>query len=319
MSAVPAPPEPTARQIPLWRVAGTLLSLALLVYLVYEQGWDEFRQALSEVPLQSFLLALLLVMGSRLFVTLRWHGLLRAAKIQISFWQSLRLTFTGLFASNFLPSTVGGDLARLAGGVYLRMDAGVVTASLIVDRLIGMAGMALLLPVGLSTLLRTTGWAQPYDFSGIAALPGLKWVWKKLRGFLHSTVQSSVYWVKHPAGLGLGFLATFGHMLLTYLAVWVLLAGTGQPVPLLLIGGLWSLSYFVSLAPVSINGLGLQEISIAYLYSHFAGVTMEGGLALAVLLRILFLLASLPGALFLPGILNPSRQKPRNESGGTAV
>jgi uncharacterized membrane protein YbhN (UPF0104 family) len=319
MSLVPPPPEPTTRRIPLWRIAGTLLSVALLAYLVYEQGWDEFRQALSEVPLGSFLLALLLVMISRLFVTLRWHGLLRTAKIQVSFWQSLRLTFTGLFASNFLPSTVGGDLARLAGGVYLRMDAGVVTASLIVDRLIGMAGMALLLPLGLSALLRASGWTQPYALSGLAAWPGLKWLWNKLLGFLRSTAQSSIYWIKHPAGLGLGFLATFGHMFLTYLAVWVLLSGAGQPVPLLLIGGLWSLSYFVSLAPVSINGLGLQEVSIAYLYSHYAGVSMEGALALAVLLRIVFLLASLPGALFLPGILNSSRRKPKNEHGETSA
>jgi len=309
MNAQPVPPAPDQQRIPLWRIAGTLLSLALLVYLVYQQGWDEFRRALSEVPLASFVLALLLVLVSRLFVTLRWHALLRAARLQISFGQTFKLTFTGLFASNFLPSTVGGDLARLAGAVYLRMDAGVVAASLVVDRLIGMAGMALLLPAGLGMLLRAGSAPAPAAFSTAAGLPGLKWLWNKLSGFACSTAQSSVYWVKHPAGLGLGFLATFAHMLLTYATVWVLLKGAGQPLSLLTIGGLWSLSYFVSLAPVSINGLGLQEVSIAYLYAHFGGVSMQTGLALAVLLRILFVLASLPGALFLPGILSGRRRQ----------
>ena len=313
------PPSPTRQRLPFWRIAGTLLSLGLLAFLVYQQGWDEFRQALSEVPLQSFLLAFFLVLLSRLCVTLRWHILLRAAKLPIRFSQSLRLTFTGLFSSNFLPSTVGGDLARLAGAVYLGMDAGVVTASLIVDRLVGMAGMALLLPVGLSVLVRPTVWSQPAALAGLTALPGVQWLWNKVRGFTRSTIQSSVYWVKHPAGLGLGLLATFGHMLLTYLVVWVLLSAVGQPVSLWLIGGLWSLSYFVSLAPISFNGLGLQEVSIAYLYSHFAGVSMESSLALAVLLRLLFLAASLPGAIFLPGILNPSARAPKDSPRGPAA
>jgi hypothetical protein len=142
------------------------------------------------------------------------------------------------------------------------------------------------------------------------AIPGVQWAWNKASGFVRGAAQSSVYWVKNPAGVGLGFLATFGHMLLTYLTVWVLLQGAGQPVSLLVIGGLWSISYFVSLAPLSINGLGLQEVSIAYLYSHFAGISLQSGLALAVLLRIVFLLASLPGALFLPDILSAQRRRP---------
>ena len=100
-------------------------------------------------------------------------------------------------------------------------------------------------------------------------------------------------------------------MLFTYLIVAVLLNGMGQPMPLWQIGGLWSLSYFVSLAPVSINGLGLQEVSIAYLYSHFGGVPMETGLVLAVMMRLVFLVASLPGAYFLAtmgGLREPQNQ-----------
>ena len=59
----------------------------------------------------------------------------------------------------------------------------------------------------------------------------------------------------------------------------------------------------LTLLPVSINGLGLQELSIAVLFSSFGGVSEHAGLALAVLMRMLYMLASLPGALFLPGLL----------------
>jgi glycosyltransferase 2 family protein len=297
------------RQGMVWRVLGTLVSLALLIYLVAAQGWDIFFQTMRELPLLSFLLALVLILFSRLFVSLRWYILLRSADLPIGFLACLRLVFMGLFASNFLPSTVGGDLVRIAGAVYLRMNSAVVAASLLVDRLIGMAGMALLLPVGLAAMAApasgVSSTAPSAMAAGLVSIPGLRWAGTRLVNFIRSLLQSSVYWLRHPASLGWAFLFTFGHMLVTFLAISVLLSGMRQPLTLLWIGGLWSFSYFISLAPFSINGLGLQEVSIAYLYSHFGGVSMETGLALAVLLRMLFLLASLPGALFLPEILRP--------------
>jgi glycosyltransferase 2 family protein len=303
------------RQGHYWRVFLTILSLCLLVYLVTIQGWDVFFQTLRQIPPVYFLLALFLVLLSRLSVTLRWYVLLRYAGMKIRFWQCLRLVFMGLFASNFLPSTVGGDLARMAGALSLRIDSGVTAASLLIDRLIGMAGMALFLPAGLAAGVAQgfgTIWQAPLmpmcTFS--ISMPWLLKIRERMLGFVGKIMSSAVYWWKHPASLGIAFLFTLAHMLFTFLTIALLLSGMRQPLSLLVIGGLWSFSYFISLAPFSINGLGLQEVSIAYLYSHFGGVSMETGLALAVLLRMLFLIASLPGAVFLPDILRPSSASP---------
>ena len=76
-----------------------------------------------------------------------------------------------------------------------------------------------------------------------------------------------------------------------------------DPVPYWLIGGLWSLVYFVTLIPVSINGLGVQEVAITFAFSTLGGASEQSSLTLALLIRTLFILASLPGAIFLPGIL----------------
>ncbi len=313
MSTSPPPKHPSFA-----RIAGSLISIGLLAYLVYRQGWAEFAQAMKRLPLSAFLLALGLVLCSRLCVALRWYVLLRGANARVGFGQVVKLVFIGLFSSNFLPSTVGGDLVRLAGAVALRIDPGMSAASLLVDRLVGMAGMALLLPAGLGVVLKA-GAAGGAGISMAAGwLPGLQaWAAKarqKLLAFLRSLLSSSVYWLKHPASLGWALLCTFGHQLFTYLIISTLLAGMGSPLPLWVIGGLWSFSYFVSLAPFSINGLGLQEVSIAYLYSHFGGAPMETGLALAVLLRLVFLFASLPGAAFLPGLSALKRAGSRQES-----
>ena len=302
--------SPQVGRVSLWRVLGTILSLALLVYLISSQGWGEIIQVLGSMPAHYFWAALGLMMLSRISVSLRWFTLLRTAGVKMSLWESLRLTFMGLFASNFLPTTVGGDLVRMAGALYLHVDAGVGAASLVIDRLVGMTGMASWAPFGLAIVLRPADLSSTLDIPrlallpALARLPGMGWVYRKAETFVRSVLRSSVYWLRHPLSLVLALLCTYGHMLFQFLVIWLLLQGMRQPLSFWWIGALWSLNYFVTtFLPISINGLGLQELTITSLYVNFGGVSMEAGLALAVLWRLLTTLASLPGAIFLPEIL----------------
>jgi hypothetical protein len=73
--------------------------------------------------------------------------------------------------------------------------------------------------------------------------------------------------------------------------------------PFGMVAGLWSLTYFVTLLPVSLNGLGVQELSITFFYHQFGGIQLSSALTIALLLRILPMFASLPGALTIPGLL----------------
>lgn len=326
--AAPKAGEPS-RRLSLLRVLGTVLSLALLVYLIQAQGWGEFRDVMRRVSWWHLALAVLLIIGSRVCTTLRWLVLLRFANAKVNFWQALRLIFIGNFASNFLPSTVGGDFVRLAGTIQLGVDPATSAASLVVDRLVGMAGMASLSPFGLFLLTRGSGAAQAVQgfvvlgmFAGmgqrIDRLPVIGPIYRKAQAFFHNLVRHSIGWFRRPESLLLALLFNFGHMLFTFMTIWVLLGGMHQSISLLWIGALWSLSYFVSLVPFSINGLGLQEVSITMLYSQFGGVSMESALALAVLMRMLFLLASLPGALFAPDILRSRKKTVHPETGDSS-
>jgi hypothetical protein len=72
-----------------------------------------FSTRTLEPPLKG--LALVLMIISRLAVTGRWHVLLHSGGIRITPSQSFQITMAGLFANNFLPTTVGGDVIRLAG------------------------------------------------------------------------------------------------------------------------------------------------------------------------------------------------------------
>jgi len=54
-------------------------------------------------------LAFSLYLAGQAANALRWWILLRSQKVTISYLQALQLIFAGAFASNFLPSTIGGD------------------------------------------------------------------------------------------------------------------------------------------------------------------------------------------------------------------
>jgi len=78
--------------------------------------------------------------------------------------------------------------------------------------------------------------------------------------------------------------------------------------PIWLIAGLYSLVYFVTLVPISINGYGVQEISMTLIFSNLGRASLQTGLTAALLFRTLMMIASLPGAFFIPDIL-ASRNK----------
>ena len=219
--------------------------------------------------------------------------------------QSLRITFAGLFANNFLPSTVGGDVARLAGSIQVGFDAGISAASLIADRLIGLLGFAFTLPIGLQYFTAAnlhTGAALP------AALLTTQSGWRNrvagwLRKFWASLLKAVKLWASQPRALFMALLFTFVHMACLFSTIYIFLDGMHDALPFWSVAGLQSLVYVVTLIPISISGWGVQEFSISYAFSVLGGVAPADSLVLALLIRTLFILASLPGALFISDVL----------------
>lgn len=298
----PLPVEPS--HTPWLRWGGTLLALALLIYLLSQQGWDDIVSAARQIAWWRFVLALTLVLISRTAVAGRWYILMHSAGTGVSISQSMRLTFAMLFSSNFLPTTIGGDVVRLAGAIRLGFDQATSVASLVVDRLVGMAGMATALPFGIHSYIQTPISPNP---AGALVIPWVQPLIGKLKDFMQQLTNALVIWLHKPRALFGALAFTWVHMLCTFSAVSLLLGGMGETISFWLIMGLWSVSYFVTLLPISINGMGVQELALTYFFVTFGGISPSSGLAMALLMRILQMLASLPGALFIPDILAGKR------------
>jgi len=291
----------------------------LLVYLFSRQGWDEIFAAIRLIPVGHIALAFLLTIISRLAVAGRWYALLAVTEIKVSWWRTLQLTFAGLFASNFLPTTVGGDVVRLAGAVLLKLDSAISTASLVVDRLVGLAGMVLVVPLGAGPLwawlITAQGWKDAFSTSALPFLQvGRRKIMDQIKALTGRLIQAFSIWKDHPISLLLSLGMTGLHMLCLYSSLALMLNGMHDPMPLWLIGGLWSFVYLVTLLPISINGYGVQEISMTLIFTNVGGISMKSGLTIALLIRTLQMIASLPGAAFVPSILVGIRQDERNHA-----
>jgi len=280
----------------LFRLAGTLLATALIFLLIEQEGLSAIIFAVKQISLKNFLAALFFLLLSRFFVSARWYALIRSAGVEISFLKTSALTFAGLFASNFLPTTIGGDVVRLVSAIQMGMDQALALASLAADRLIGMFGMACLLPFGVPSVLGSLG-APAAQSLTLGSLFQRAW------DFAKRTLQTFSIWFKHPVDLLISLFFTWLHMLCIITAFAIVINGLGDIVPLPLIAGLWSLAYFVTLVPVSINGYGVQELSLTFLFSHVGGLSAAASLTVAVLIRLLYMAASLPGAAYMPSIM----------------
>lgn len=294
------------------RAGGVLLTLALLVYLINSQGWGEIWAAMLQVKLTYLILAFIVMMFSRLAIAGRWYALLAVTEVDISLSETVCLTFAGLFASNFLPTTVGGDVIRFGGAARQKYDAAIMGASLIVDRIIGMCGMFFVFLGGSVYYLQD--WIlldAPLGLSSVSVFAKNKWLtktWHKIHAGFLRVLQLFRYWTTHPRAVIVSFLLTGLHMLCLYSAIYFLLSGLGDDLSLWFVGTLWSFVYFVTLLPISINGYGLQEVSVTFALTNIGGISVQHSLVIALLIRTLLIVTSLPGAFFLPSIM-ASKQK----------
>lgn len=269
------------------RWGGSLLGAALFVWLLARQNWALAWQNLTALSPFSLMLALGFYLIGQGFNTLRWCILLWARETKISYAQALKISWGGIFASNFLPSTIGGDGFRMLAVYPFTQSKSLAFGSVALDRLINMAAMACLIPVPL-----TLFGGGVFSLRMAILPPALKRLAERYFPKLVSAVRE---WAARPAAFVGAFLAAWPSNLFPMAAAYVLARALGIEITYWQVVGVQTVTYFLSVLPISINGLGVREVAYTTLYAAL-GASLEQASSLALLTRLLTTLLTLPGA-----------------------
>jgi uncharacterized membrane protein YbhN (UPF0104 family) len=276
-----------------WIAVRIIVPLGLIGYLLFRVDWRTIWPLLKQIPWWSVVISALLFILSQAVIAVRWHFLLRFQGSSLSFSHVLGLVFVGAFASNFLPTTIGGDVIKMAGAARGQKKRGVVVASVVADRLYNLAGMGFLLPLtftlnGISLL----GMGRYNSFFAVTLIGQSAWV--KLRERIMHTWRDVRTWFLSPACILSALALSWLSIGLAFASFWVIALGLGISISYWQAAAASLLAYFVALIPLAINGLGIQEGSLTMLLV-LQGASLEQATAAAFIIRLVTMGVSLLG------------------------
>lgn len=285
------------------RIAGSILSTILFILIIKGQDWNLVWQTVSQIPWYFLLLALLFTFSSYGFNVLRWCSLLWAQNVKVSYWNAVKISLGGSFASNFLPSTIGGDGFRMLAIQTYTKSKNLSIGSVVLDRIINMTAMALLMPVPLflfgTAITRIFAWEGFSSLSTIVLPTSLK---KLAEKFFPKILRALKTWSQQPSSFFQAFLYAWPSNLIPMAGTYILARALNMDVTYWQVIGVQTVSYFLSVIPISINGLGLREVAYTTLYTTL-GASVEQASTLALVTRLITILSTLPGVLWLTTLL----------------
>ena len=114
--------------------------VAILAILITRIPTDEVREQLPDASVATAVWLFVALLGTAAALVLsarRWQQVLRALEIDIGLGRVFNVYAAGLFLSNVLPSTIGGDVLRIHRLGRQTDDSPTVFASVAIERLSG--------------------------------------------------------------------------------------------------------------------------------------------------------------------------------------
>ena len=119
------------------------VSLLLLYWVLRKTNLAEIFTAVRSTSIPLLMAALSIYFVSYYIRAHRWRVLLKAQGVNASVSFLLKSYMVGIFFSNFLPSTIGGDAVRVYDIWRLGASKSGAVATVVVDRFLGLVGLIL--------------------------------------------------------------------------------------------------------------------------------------------------------------------------------
>lgn len=297
-----------------WPWVRLAISLALLGIVVSRIELDRATEVLGAARLELIGLAFLFVLGGRFFAAFRWYILIRAMNADAPYLGLVRLTFIGMFLQ-FLPA---GSIALEVGRVYglsrTTADLAGSFASVLMERIFGLAALVVVALVGLAfappgvppslavlawigfALIMATVWGMMDPavrraadrLLGTVRLDAVASRLRKLYDRLDEMRSS-------PGLVGWSAIAALFNTSFRIVPAWLIAVALGVPVSLAQLFIIVPMIYLAAQIPISVGGLGVREVGWVALLGVI-GVPASDAVVLSLLLVAIGFLVSLPGA-----------------------
>ena len=296
--------------------AKVFLSLALFAYVIAKVSPGNVWATIEPADPRLLATAAALFLFSSLVGSWLWGRLLRAQGVPIPYRKVAAYYFVGLFFNNFLPSNVGGDIARISDAAKHSGRVSPVFSATLMERLIGVVS------IGFLAVLASIAAMPRLPLYGIYAVLLLVFL-TALAAFLsifHRKVLHAFEWPFRAVGLHVaadaiervfddlhGYKTEGGALVAAFLASTVVQISriyvhylVGLSLGVRIAAGYYflfvpMLAALVSL-PISLNGLGVREGAAVVLFG-LAGLTREQAFTVPFLTYLIAVLISLLGGL----------------------
>jgi hypothetical protein len=285
-----------------------LLTLAILVGILINVDWNDGRERLARADVWLLAAAFATLLLSIVLVSLRWSVIAGLHGMKLLPGTAVRVTLAAQFFGQILPSTLGADAVRSWLATRLGLPVFAVVASVIVDRICGLVGLALLILIGLPRLLALSG-VESGMFVAVAALlvmaaaagaTMLLLLLMRIRlhglaGRIRDTLEVSARAIASTKGM---WAVASSIIIQAFVVLSVVLIAWSVDLPLGLADAIATVpaAMLVAVIPITINGWGLREGAMITAMG-LVGVSPADALVVSVLFGTALLLAALPGSI----------------------
>jgi glycosyltransferase 2 family protein len=300
---------------PIFTIIKSVVTAGLLVIIVLQLREISLKEVFRDIKWLYFFIAFLLFVLHNVLGAWRWATLLKKFHISYNLIVLVKYYYIGNFISFFMPTSIGGDIARI---IFLQRESHSIeigSSSVIVERILGIIAIIMLFSLSvamglkditdmsffwpaISVLIVFLMLILLLFFFPIKMIDKISFIPEKLRANFRSTMLTLRSYRTETSTLIQALVLSLLFQLTIILSYYLLAASIQLRIPVHLFLLFMPLIWILTLLPLSLNGLGLREGSFIYFFSS-AGYDSELLSIISILGVLLLVIQGLIGGILL--------------------
>jgi uncharacterized protein (TIRG00374 family) len=313
------------------QVVRLLVTVICVVILVRVVDLRATARMLLAVDGPLFLAAVAVAFVDRGLMVLKWYPLVQIQASSISLARAARSYFAAGLAGILIPTPISGDVFRAVALGRGQCVIPEISASILMERLLGMMGSGLLCLIALGMAVGSMAHLQhlPYWIAALLALTFLGVLLSLNRSLARwlsrwTSARNQSVWLKNTRKFGIAYavyrdrkavlvlvgLLSFVEQFFPILCTWILSHALGVSVTLEMLIVAIPLSMFVARLPIAVSEVGSAG-AVVYFLGLF-GVPAHEALALSLAGASLNIIVAVPGLFYWADAMHPVESADRS-------